>query len=431
MHYLKEITITCFSMHLLLHTFAPTYITRMKRNIYTILALCLSVHSAVAQIETVPSTYATSSSATFTGPLANTARTLQWLINDTMLTNLNGFTLTGIHYRQPGSASASWPTTVTTYTSYDIYMGTSVHPSQRSLTNPANNVVGTLIQVRSGSLTIPVGAYTSGSTPNAFGPSITFNTPYEYNGGHLLVELRHAGSTGGGSKSADAVGTSAAGYGTMFSGAWASGYTGVTTMNGANFTMLGFDYSNPLPVSLISFHASQNGADALIQWKTSSAYNVSHFELERSTDGKTFSQIDRIAGIENTMFEKQYAITDKTISKLGKTAVYYRLKTVDVNGSFKYSDIATLLLKQSAVVGVTVSPNPVKDKAAININATQDDKISYTIIDASGKSLNGGLYFISAGANAIPLDIATLPTGMYTVSVKCNTGIYSARFVKQ
>jgi len=186
--------------------------------------------------QVVPNAYAAiPGTATFLGPLANAPRTYQLLIQASQLTGLIGRNLTGFHMRIPASATANWPLTVVTYTNYDIYLSGSREPSNRSLTFDSN-VVGPRTQVRSGPLTIPTNSYTFGASPNAFGPEITFNTPWLYSGGNLLVEIRHPGFTGT-SRSTDAISTSTGGYGTLISGCWTASYTG-TVGGQANFTII-------------------------------------------------------------------------------------------------------------------------------------------------------------------------------------------------
>jgi hypothetical protein len=113
-----------------------------------------------------------------------------------------------------------------------------VNPSARSLTF-ANNVVGAQTLVRSGALIISPGSFSSGSSPNAFGLSIGFDSAYAYTGGNLLVEIRHTGSSSA-STSVEAMlttGSAAQGYGTLFSAAWNNSYTGLSGSQG-NFAVL-------------------------------------------------------------------------------------------------------------------------------------------------------------------------------------------------
>lgn len=165
----------------------------------------------------------------FIGPFGNASRQLQFIIDDSLLTSLVGKNLTSISFRLPASTAESWPPAALTMSSFKIFLSDSVEPADRQL-NFAANVVGTQTQVRSGSLLIPQGALTVGSSPNEFSFKITFTSAWQYNGGNLLIEVQHSG-TGISSRSVQAVSTSSAGYGTLYSALWQS----TSTVNQGNF----------------------------------------------------------------------------------------------------------------------------------------------------------------------------------------------------
>jgi hypothetical protein len=180
----------------------------------------------------VPNAYLNApAGASFLGPLANAQRTYQFLINASELTNLVGKPITGITYRLLPSATSNWPAGDITFTSYDIYLSGSVAPADRSLTF-ALNVVGTQKKVRSGGLTITAGSFPFGGSPTQFGFNILFDSTYQYNSGHLLIELRHTG-------------TSTAGYGTLYSACWTSSYTGTAGTQG-NFAVIRLTAETPV-----------------------------------------------------------------------------------------------------------------------------------------------------------------------------------------
>ncbi|MBC7939865.1 MAG: PEP-CTERM sorting domain-containing protein [Chitinophagaceae bacterium] len=201
------------------------------------LVMAASSHADVQS--TVPNAFAAApAGGTFLGPLANAQRTYQLLIGQSQITAHLGNALTGITFRLPPSATADWPAAALTFASYDIRLSASVAPADRSLTF-ANNVVGTQTLVRSGALTLSPGSFDSGSSPNAFGVGINFDSAYTYGGGNLLIEIRHTGFSGT-STSVDAVLASAppaAGYGTLFSAAWTANYAGTSGAQG-NFAVL-------------------------------------------------------------------------------------------------------------------------------------------------------------------------------------------------
>ncbi len=175
--------------------------------------------------------------AAFTGPLANTPRTYQLLIHSSQLTSFVGKDIKGLTWRLPSNATANYPVSDITFASYRIYLSGSVDPVNRSLAFFANNVVGPQTQVRSGPLTVTAGSYPSGGSPNSFGPEISFDIPYSYTGGNLLVEIRQTGFTGT-SRSVDGISTSTSGYGTLFSACWKSGDTATFSASQGNFSVV-------------------------------------------------------------------------------------------------------------------------------------------------------------------------------------------------
>lgn len=181
----------------------------------------------------------------FTGPFANSTRTYQMIIDDSQLTALNGQYLTSISFRLPSTASNPWPAANTTYPDYQIYLSDGVEPANRQL-NFAANIVGTQTQVRSGSLLIPAGSVSNNGN---FTFEITFNTPYLYTGTNLVIEVRHTGSDGS-TTSIAAVGTSTSGYGSLFTGCWAS--TG-SVMQG-NFTYVKINSASSLSVKSVEIN---------------------------------------------------------------------------------------------------------------------------------------------------------------------------------
>jgi len=192
----------------------------------------------VTATQVVPPSYTAASGTTsFTGPLANSARTYQLLINANQLTGMIGQNLTAISWRSSSGATTNWPPTDYTISNYRIYLSESVTPSARSLAFFSSNVVGPQTLVRSGSLLITDSSYTFGSSPNQFGPEITFDIPYYYAGGHLLIEIRQSGFTGT-SRVVDAIGTAVSGYGTDFSACWKSGDTATFNASQGNFSIV-------------------------------------------------------------------------------------------------------------------------------------------------------------------------------------------------
>lgn len=252
----------------------------------------------------VPNIYTgTASTGTFTGPLATAQRTYQFLINANQLTGLVGQNLSAIALRLPQSGTGTWPAVDSNFANYDIYLAPGRAPANRSLTFDSN-IVGVKTQVRSGPLTITAGSYTTGSNPNAFGPDITFDTPYLYTGGHLLIEIRHTGWLGGGtSRSNEASTTSSTGYGTDFSACWTGNYTG-TAGSAGNFSTVRLNHDivgtctylwTPQVSGTTSAFSTVKAVNKMIAWAGGAAATI-----RRTTDGGiTWTNANPNPGIVN------------------------------------------------------------------------------------------------------------------------------------
>jgi hypothetical protein len=106
----------------------------------------------------------------------------------------------------------------------------------------------------------------------------------------------------------------------------------------------------PLPVKLVSFAVKANNKDADVKWVVSEEINIAQYEVERSSDGNSFT----VAGRVMAGNKKQYGFTDKN---LASGIYYYRLKTIDVAGSAAYSHIEKI--KAGSINKLSIYPNPV------------------------------------------------------------------------
>lgn len=179
---------------------------------------------------------------------ASAGRTYQMTISSSQLSSVIGEELIGMQFRLNGAAS-SWPLADANYAFWNIFIGPGVSPASMSNTF-AVNFSGTSTQVRSGALSFTTGSFPSGSSPNNFGPTLTFNTPYLYTGGDLTVEMRFAQQTGATTQSPlDAVlasGGPGNGWGVDFAARWTGNADGTSGSNG-NFLVTNFLTQSAVP----------------------------------------------------------------------------------------------------------------------------------------------------------------------------------------
>lgn len=160
----------------------------------------------------------------------------------------------------------------------------------------------------------------------------------------------------------------------------------------------------PLPVSFVDFEAKKTAAGALLSWTVAGEENVSRYEVERSTDGRTYSSVATVATAKST----RYSYVDAAAG----TTAYYRIKNVDKDGKFKYSSIARIANGASSIV-VMAFPQPVVSKLTVQHPIIRNTNSLLTISTADGRLVNSVKPL--AGSMQTFVDMSRLQKGLYLV----------------
>jgi hypothetical protein len=139
------------------------------------------------------------------------------------------------------------------------------------------------------------------------------------------------------------------------SGAKTFSFTGTSTEY-----MLGSSGS-PLPLKLLTFTGKSSNTYNLLEWSTIEEKNTQHFDVERSTNGTVFGTIGTVAAF-NASGTHLYSYTDN--KNANRSAYFYRLKMVDKDGKFNYSNV--IYLNETVMPTFTVFPNPVSEYVTVN-----------------------------------------------------------------
>ena len=168
-----------------------------------------------------------------------------------------------------------------------------------------------------------------------------------------------------------------------------------------------------LAVNSIVASATLNNKIATITWNTVGEKGESRFEVEKSTDGKTFSSIGQQAA-KNTS-TASYTATDNSVVEGNN---YYRIKAVNVTGAVNYSNIAKLTTNNSQLI--TVYPNPLVGKT-LNVQVTNvaAGKYVVSIYNVLGEKVAEQSIAHSGGSATHALTInKTLAGGVYSVVIR-------------
>ena len=176
--------------------------------------------------------------------------------------------------------------------------------------------------------------------------------------------------------------------------------------------------TSPLPVELVAFSGTLNNDNIELYWNTATEVNNYGFNIERAYNNDEWSTIGFVEGNGNSNSPKEYYFYDSNVNQPGKYS--YRLKQIDNDGAFEYSD--TVTINVSTPNGYYLSqnyPNPFNPSTTINYTITNDEKVSLKVYDLLGR------------------EVASLvdgykPAGNYSVSFNANelaSGVYIYRLV--
>jgi hypothetical protein len=168
--------------------------------------------------------------------------------------------------------------------------------------------------------------------------------------------------------------------------------------------------ANPLPVSFESLTATKNNTGVAVKWTVANQLNIADYEVERSTDGNNFTAITTSKAINATA----YSIEDEHLPAAA-TTLYYRIKSIGVDGSYKYSSIVEVKLTTSDF-RLTIYPNPVQEKLNITLGAATNGTYKVRILSVAGVEVFSK-QSVAANGNTIILDAGSLAGGVYVVEL--------------
>jgi hypothetical protein len=170
-------------------------------------------------------------------------------------------------------------------------------------------------------------------------------------------------------------------------------------------------WNDPLPVELVSFSASIFRNDVVLDWVTATEINNSGFSVERKSVGK-FETAGFVPGFGTTGEPKSYAFTDADL----QPGVYsYRLKQIDFDGSFEYSDVVEIEVIAPAEFSLNQNyPNPFNPSTTISFSLAADSKVNLKIFNVLGQEVVQVLNSeMTAGHHKVKFDASELNSGIY------------------
>lgn len=186
-----------------------------------------------------------------------------------------------------------------------------------------------------------------------------------------------------------------------------------------------------IPVKISSFSASYKNNTSSLNWQTSFEQNTSRFNIERSIDGINFSVIGSVPAAGNSNQPRSYIYNDLLPgSLLLQPGVFYRLKAVDLDGKFSYSQVVAVRPGKKDIQ-LALSPNPARDLLQVQIGQMLKGPGSIQVTDIWGRVQLRKETMLNDGTNTLPLDISKLAQGIYILQLVNGGQTINQRFVKE
>lgn len=190
-----------------------------------------------------------------------------------------------------------------------------------------------------------------------------------------------------------------------------------------------FSVSTALPVVWKSFTATKATDANILRWSTASESNNSHFEIQRSLDGKNYEAIAKIKGAGNSSKVVSYSFND--VKAPAAKTTYYRLKQVDFDGKSEYSKVVSIInVEQKTGLGASL-PNPFNTELNVTINAAASSLATVELMDMIGKTHHTSTEQLAEGANKVTIETNDMPNGIYFIRVTANGETFTQKVIKK
>jgi hypothetical protein len=201
-------------------------------------------------------------------------------------------------------------------------------------------------------------------------------------------------------------------------GALAGTYTVTITNPDGQTTTTTFNLAGPcvLPVSLLSFNGHAVNKAVQLNWSTTSEFNFRNYQVEKSADGSTnFQSLAQVTPRGGINIPANYAAVDQYPYP---NYSYYRLKTINTDGTYSYSNVIKVKTDNKAISLTRLFPNPTNSVINLEMVAANQQSLSVEIYDVAGRKVMNQAIQLTSGINQKQLTLTNLSAGSYVIQFK-------------
>jgi hypothetical protein len=200
--------------------------------------------------------------------------------------------------------------------------------------------------------------------------------------------------------------------------------------DGGGLQIINNDLINPLPVELVSFNADYNDGTINLSWITATELNNSGFDIERKTENGEWNKITFIQGNGTTTETKHYFFNDN-IENLKDSKLFYRLKQIDYDGSFQYSNVIEVDIELPTSFQLEQNyPNPFNPITQIKYELPVKSAVTIKIFDILGNEIQTLVdEEKDAGYFQVSFDASRLSSGIYFYTLQAGNSFFTKKMI--
>lgn len=205
------------------------------------------------------------------------------------------------------------------------------------------------------------------------------------------------------------------------------------TVPGPNVAALVGDCSSvnfdlAFPVEWLHFAVEQGPRGIALDWATATEQNSDRFEIERSYDGTSFEKRGAVAAAGYSAVEQQYSFTDAIPTGRENQTIYYRLRQIDLDGRFDYSEVREIR-PEASLLSLTLAPNPASTHTNLLINTPERSAYILQIMDAAGRLHLSQRFSPGEAQDTRTVPLQGWPKGLYWVQLSSDQATTTQRLV--
>jgi len=183
-----------------------------------------------------------------------------------------------------------------------------------------------------------------------------------------------------------------------------------------------------LPVEMVFFDANMDNSKVVLNWQTASEVDNEGFEVQKSSDGKTFAELGFVNSTRSSGIKDYRYVDNNPINGVN----YYRLKQMDYSGNYEFSNVISVR-NNNKVSPISIYPNPVSINDPVNVfvDSDKDEVAQVKVYSISGAVISSNDHNLNSGLNKLRVETASLAEGLYIISVEMGSERFNKRLVIQ